>query len=107
MSIAQWLLVVMVIETVAILCAAWLAFGGFFRGMRLLAKIGIFLMTMGLMVQVTRTLFFVEHGYAPVDSFFPMWATKDIGSSILIFDLLWLSIQSRSKDSHSPPPPTT
>jgi hypothetical protein len=54
------------------------------------SKIGIFVMTAGLMVQIMRTLYFLDYGSYPVDTFFPLWITKDIGASIIVFDLALL-----------------
>lgn len=103
MSVGAWLLTVLFVELAAIGCAAYLAFGGFFEGMRTLAKVGVFMMTMGLMVQIMRTLHFFEFGAYPVDTFFPLWVTKDIGASILIFDLVLMSRQRPFEGSrHNP-----
>jgi hypothetical protein len=87
MTVINWLLGVLIIEFVAILTVAYLSFGGFFTDMRMLSKIGIFVMTAGLIVQIMRTLYFIDYGSYPVDTFFPLWITKDIGASIIIFDL--------------------
>lgn len=91
MSVGAWLFGVLVMELVAIMCVAYLSFDGFFKGMRILAKVGILMMTTGLMVQIMRTLHFFEFGAYPVDTFFPLWVTKDIGASVLIFDLVLMS----------------
>ena len=90
MTLTNWLLSVLVLELIAILTVAYLAFSGFFTEMRVLAKVGIFTMTLGLMVQIMRTLYFFENGAYPIDTFFPLWITKDIGASIIIFDLALL-----------------
>ena len=90
MTVTYWLITVLIIELIAILTVAFLAFSGFFSDMRLFSKIGIFVMTTGLMVQIMRTLYFIDYGSYPVDSFFPLWITKDIGASIIVFDLALL-----------------
>jgi hypothetical protein len=54
-------------------------------------------MTTGLMVQVMRSLHFFEFGAYPVDTLFPLWITKDIGASIIIFDLALLHFR-RAKE---------
>jgi hypothetical protein len=87
MTVFHWLLFVLILELIAILTVAYLAFSGFFTGMRMLSKIGIFVMTTGLMVQIMRSLHYFEYASYPVDTFFPLWITKDIGASIIIFDL--------------------
>ena len=81
---------ILVIELIAVFVVAVLAFTGFFTDMRMLSKIGIFVMTMGLMVQIMRSLHYFEFGAYPVDTLFPLWITKDIGASLIIFDLALL-----------------
>ena len=90
MTVTYWLITVLIIELIAILTVAFLAFSGFFSDMRMFSKIGIFVMTTGLMVQIMRTLYYLDYGSYPVDTFFPLWITKDIGASIIIFDLALL-----------------
>jgi hypothetical protein len=81
---------ILVIELIAIFMVAFLAFTGFFTEMRMLSKVGIFVMTMGLMVQIMRSLHYFEYGAYPTDTLFPLWITKDIGASLIIFDLALL-----------------
>ena len=90
MTVTYWLITVLIIELIAILTVAFLAFSGFFSDMRMFSKIGIFVLTTGLMVQIMRTLYFLDYGSYPVDTFFPLWITKDIGASIIVFDLALL-----------------
>ena len=56
MNVGAWLLAVLIIELIAITLVAYLSFSGFFHEMRPVAKIGIWVMTTGLMVQIMRTL---------------------------------------------------
>ena len=91
MNVAGWLLAVLVLELIAIVLVAYLSFSGFFEGMRIVAKIGIWMMTTGLMVQIMRSLHYFEFGAYPVDTIFPLWVTKDIGASLIVFDLFLLS----------------
>ena len=81
---------ILVIELIAVFVVAFLAFSGFFTDMRMLSKIGIFVMTMGLMVQIMRSLHYFEFNAYPTDTLFPLWITKDIGASLIIFDLALL-----------------
>jgi hypothetical protein len=90
MTVTYWLITVLIIELIAILTVAFLAFSGFFLDMRMFSKIGIFVLTSGLIVQIMRTLYFLDYGSYPVDTFFPLWITKDIGASIIVFDLALL-----------------
>lgn len=48
-------------------------------------KWGIALGVAGLVVQVTRTLYFTEHGVYPLDVWFPQWSLKDVGLTLLIY----------------------
>lgn len=97
MTVLHWLLSVLVFELIAIFTVAFLAFTGFFHEMRMLSKIGIFVMTTGLMVQIMRSLHYFEYGSYPIDTFFPLWITKDIGASIIIFDLAMLHFKMDKK----------
>ena len=90
MTLTNWLMSILVIELIAVFVVAFLAFTGFFTDMRMLSKIGIFVMTMGLMVQIMRSLHYFEFGAYPTDTLFPLWITKDIGASLIIFDLALL-----------------
>jgi len=90
MNLIHWLMSILVIELIAVFVVAFLAFSGFFTDMRMLSKIGIFVMTMGLMVQIMRLLHYFEFGAYPTDTLFPLWITKDIGASLIIFDLALL-----------------
>ena len=90
MTLVHWLMSILVIELIAVFVVAFLAFSGLFSDMRMLSKIGIFVMTMGLMVQIMRSLHYFEFGAYPTDTLFPLWITKDIGASLIIFDLALL-----------------
>ena len=91
MNVGAWLFAVLIIELIAIMLVAYLSFSGFFHEMRPAAKIGVWVMTTGLMVQIMRTLHYFEFGAYPVDTIFPLWVTKDIGASLIVFDLFLLS----------------
>jgi hypothetical protein len=91
MNVGAWLFAVLIIELIAIMLVAYLSFSGFFHDMRPVAKIGIWVMTTGLMVQIMRSLHYFEYGAYPVDTIFPLWVTKDIGASLIVFDLFLLS----------------
>lgn len=88
MNVGVWLFIVLLIEIAAILAVAYLSFIGFFEPMRALTKAGLWMMTFGLMVQIVRTLHYFEFGSYPVDTFFPIWVTKDLGASLLVLDLM-------------------
>jgi hypothetical protein len=50
-----------------------------------LMAVGMYLATFGLFAQVTRTHHYLKFNTYPVDEWFPLWVTKDIGISIMIF----------------------
>jgi hypothetical protein len=55
------------------------------QDMHILQKVGFALLVFGLVVQVVRTVHYLEFGAYPVDHYFPMWLTKDIGIMVLIY----------------------
>jgi hypothetical protein len=44
-----------------------------------------------------RTLHFFEHGFYPIDRYFPLWITKDIGICILIYFYAFVYPKKESK----------
>lgn len=55
------------------------------QDMHILQKVGFALLVFGLVVQVVRTVHFLRFGSYPIDHYFPMWLTKDIGIMVLIY----------------------
>jgi hypothetical protein len=55
------------------------------QDMHILQKVGFALLVFGLVVQVVRTVHYLKFGSYPVDHYFPMWLTKDIGIMALIY----------------------
>jgi hypothetical protein len=55
------------------------------QDMHIIQKVGFALLVFGLVVQVVRTVHFLNVGSYPVDHYFPMWLTKDIGIMVLIY----------------------
>ena len=55
------------------------------QDMHMLQKVGFALFVFGLVVQVVRTVHYLEFGSYPVDHYFPMWLTKDLGIMALIY----------------------
>jgi hypothetical protein len=53
--------------------------------MHIIQKVGFALLVFGLVVQVVRTIHFLDVGSYPIDHYFPMWLTKDIGIMVLIY----------------------
>jgi hypothetical protein len=55
------------------------------QDMHILQKVGFALLVFGLVVQVVRTMHYLKFGSYPVDHYFPMWLTKDLGIMALIY----------------------
>lgn len=83
--VAMWLSVILVFEVIAIFTAFIYVFAKADNGLHVMLKIGFASMVFGLVVQVVRSIHYLDAGYYPIDKIFPMWATKDIGAIILIY----------------------
>jgi hypothetical protein len=55
------------------------------QDMHILQKVGFALLVFGLVVQVVRSVHYLEFGSYPIDKHFPMWLTKDLGIMALIY----------------------
>lgn len=82
-QVAAWLTIIGIAGIVAIFVAV---FGVFTKqnDYHWMLKTGILFTVFGLSVQVVRSLHYLQHGFYPVDVYFPTWITKDIGAIILI-----------------------
>ena len=85
LDISIWLSIMLVIEGAAILFVGWLSVSGHVLTFPKILSTGILLMSFGLMVQVIRSIYYLEHGHYPVDTIFPFWILKDIGGSLIIY----------------------
>lgn len=83
--LVMWLAGMLVIELIAIFVAFFYVFTNDDSGLHIVQKIGFASLVFGLVVQIIRSIHFLEHGFYPVDRYFPMWITKDIGACILIY----------------------
>jgi hypothetical protein len=84
-QVAFWLIAVLVIELVAVIVAMFCIFLRDNPPMHLLQKVGFAMIVCGLVVQVVRSLHYLEFGKYPVDVYFPLWIFKDIGACVLIY----------------------
>jgi hypothetical protein len=55
------------------------------QDMHMLQKVGFALLVFGLVVQVVRTVHYLEFGSYPIDRHVPLWLAKDVGIMVLIF----------------------
>lgn len=85
LDISIWLSIMLVVEGAAILFVGWLSVSGHVLTFPKILSTGILLMSFGLMVQVIRSIHYLEHGHYPVDTIFPFWILKDIGGSLIIY----------------------
>lgn len=82
-QVAAWLTLMGIVGLTSVLIAFFLIFPSS-NPMHWLLKTGLAFMTFGLVVQVVRSLHYLNHGFYPIDVIFPMWIAKDIGASIVI-----------------------
>ena len=82
---AIWLGAVLVVEAIAILVAFWYLFMGNNQSLHPVLKVAVAFMVFGIAIQCFRTVHFFEFGRYPVDKYFPLWVTKDIGICIAIY----------------------
>lgn len=83
-QVTFWLIAMGAVELVAVFVALFYVFLGD-KGLHTVQKVGFAIMVFGLVVQLVRSLHYLQHGSYPVDHVFPMWITKDIGACILIY----------------------
>lgn len=83
-QVAMWLTISMVASLFFIAVAFVFVFLREQNDMHILQKVGFALLVFGLVVQVVRSLHYLEHGFYPIDVYFPMWLTKDLGIMVLI-----------------------
>lgn len=84
-TVKAWLLVMMAVSIPAILLVFFSSLSQNAHNLDVAYKVAILLCTFGLVVQCVRSVYFFSNGSYPVDNFFPLWITKDIGIVILIF----------------------
>ena len=83
--LVAWLAGMLVVELIAVFVAFIYVFAKHDSKLHIVQKIGFASMVFGLVVQAIRSIHFLENGYYPIDHYFPMWITKDIGACILIY----------------------
>jgi hypothetical protein len=81
--LAFWLIVTGIIGVGAVLVAVFFVFLGQ-NDLHPLLKTAIVFGVFGLLVQVIRTSHYLEFGSYPVDIGVPLWASKDIGLSLIV-----------------------
>lgn len=89
-QIAFWLITAGVFEIAAIFIAIFVVFPSEELCLHPVLKFGFALTVFGLVVQIIRSTHYLQHGYYPVDVIFPMWVTKDLGISAIVFYFAFL-----------------
>lgn len=83
--VAMWLAIALIFQSAAILTAFICVFAKHDNSLHPLLKVGFASTVFGLVVQIVRSMHYLDNGYYPIDKIFPMWLTKDIGAIILIY----------------------
>jgi hypothetical protein len=65
------------------------------QDMHILQKVGFALLVFGLVVQVVRSVHYLQFGTYPIDKHVPLWLAKDIGIMVLIFFYSFLHPKSK------------
>jgi hypothetical protein len=93
-QVAMWLTISMVASFFFIAIAFVFVFiSG--QEMHILQKVGFALLVFGLVVQVVRSVHYLQFGFYPIDKYFPLWLTKDVGIMVLIFFYSFLYPKSK------------
>ena len=83
-QVAMWLTLSMVASFFFIAIAFVFVFiSG--QEMHILQKVGVALLVFGLVVQVVRSVHYLQFGSYPIDRHVPLWLAKDVGIMVLIF----------------------
>lgn len=98
-DISFWLVSMGIIELVAVFIAVFVVFPSGHK-YHVMLKAGFALMVFGLVVQVVRSLHYLEHRAYPVDVYFPMWICKDLGASVLIFYFAFIHKKATQGESN-------
>jgi len=83
-QIAAWLSIALVFQIIAIFVAFIYVFMAP-NNFHWMLKVGFASMVFGLVVQIVRSIHYLDVGSYPVDHYFPLWLAKDIGAIILIW----------------------
>jgi hypothetical protein len=83
-QVAMWLTISMVASFFFIAIAFVFVFiSG--QEMHTLQKVGFALLVFGLVVQVVRSVHYLQFGSYPIDKHVPLWLAKDAGIMVLIY----------------------
>ena len=99
-QVAMWLTVSMVASFFFIAIAFVFVFiSG--QEMHILQKVGFALLVFGLVVQVVRSVHYLQFGSYPIDRHVPLWLAKDAGIMVLIYFYSFVNPKLRNKNADS------
>lgn len=84
-QVAFWLVIMLFAQVYAIGLAFIYVFPNESSHLHILQKLGFTLLVFGLVVQIIRSVHYLNLGHYPIDVVFPMWVTKDLGACLLIY----------------------
>jgi hypothetical protein len=83
-QIAAWLSIALVFQIIAIFVAFIYVFMAP-NNFHWMLKVGFASLVFGCVVQIVRSIHYLDVGSYPVDHYFPHWLAEDIGAIILIW----------------------
>jgi hypothetical protein len=99
-QVAMWLTISMVASFFFIAIAFVFVFiSG--QEMHILQKVGFALLVFGLVVQVVRSVHYLQFGSYPIDKHVPLWLAKDAGIMVLIYFYSFVNPKLRNQNADS------
>lgn len=83
--VALWLIAVGAFEILALFVFSVFMIGGNALKLHRVLKTGLILLSLGLVVQIVRSVHYLNYGMYPVDRYVPAWALKDVGGSLILY----------------------
>ena len=91
-QVSFWLIAMGVVDLIAVIVATLVLFTSD-SPLAIMQKVGVAFLVLGLVVQLARSSHYLVHGFYPVDVYFPLWITKDIGAAVLIYYYSFIKIK--------------
>ena len=84
-QIALWLIAVGFFELSALVLFSTFIIGREALALNTILKTGLITLSLGLAVQLARSVHYLNYGTYPVDVHFPLWVLKDIGGALILY----------------------
>lgn len=96
-QVALWLVAVGTFELMALFLFSVFVIEGGVLNLHKILKLGLMMLSFGLVVQILRSIHYLNFGYYPVDRYVPLWAMKDIGGALILyyFSFVWKRSEAR------------